>query len=125
MTGTLAILCVILISISCKLAFRDDLVSGRNRNTERNLTSRTPIPRRTPSLSPGVNQNAMSGVQPSPSRVPNTRNTPAQQINVKRTFKGDGTDIWSEYIRYFENISELNGWDNDRKRKVFFTVLRG
>ena len=47
------------------------------------------------------------------------------QITVKRTFSGDGTDIWSEFIRYFENIAELNEWESDRKRKVLFTVLRG
>lgn len=57
--------------------------------------------------------------------VSNSRNIPVHHIPVKRTFKGDGTDIWSEYIKYFENISELNGWDDDRKRKVFFAVLRG
>ena len=47
------------------------------------------------------------------------------QITVKRTFSGDGTDIWSEFIRYFENVAELNEWESDRKRKVLFTVLRG
>lgn len=50
-------------------------------------------------------------------------NRTAQQIPVKRTYSGDGTEIWTEFIRYFENISELNSWDTDRKRRVFLTVL--
>lgn len=44
---------------------------------------------------------------------------------MKRTFKGDGEDIWTEYIRYFENIVSINDWDENRTRRVFFTVLRG
>lgn len=35
-------------------------------------------------------------------------NRTAQQIPVKRTYSGDGTEIWTEFIRYFENICELN-----------------
>ena len=62
----------------------------------------------------------------SSSPPPHSRgSTHAQNISVKRTFKGDGSDIWTEYIRYFENIAELNDWNEDRKRKVFFTALRG
>lgn len=52
-------------------------------------------------------------------------NRTAQQIPVKRTYSGDGTEIRTEFIRYFENISELNSWDTDRKRRVFLIVLRG
>jgi hypothetical protein len=29
-------------------------------------------------------------------------------IQVKRTFKGEGAEIWSKFIRYFENIAMLN-----------------
>lgn len=54
-----------------------------------------------------------------------TGNRTDQQIPVKRTYSGDGTEIWTEFIGYFENISELNSWDTDRKRRVFLTVLRG
>lgn len=54
-----------------------------------------------------------------------TGNRTAQQIPVKRTYSGDGTEIWTEFIRYFENISERNSWDTDWKRRVFLTVLRG
>lgn len=49
----------------------------------------------------------------------------AQPIPVKRTYRGDGTEIWTEFIRYFDNISELNSWDTDRNWRVFLTVLRG
>lgn len=38
--------------------------------------------------------------------VSNRRNIPVHTIPVKRTFKGDGTCIWSEFLRYlriFEN----------------------
>lgn len=72
-----------------------------------------------------ISGSSVGGNQISPSMVSNSRNIPVHQIPVKRTFKGNGTYIWSEYMRYFENISEINGWDNDRKRKVFSTVLRG
>lgn len=52
--------------------------------------------------------------------------TPSRyQISVKITFKGDGEDIWTEYIRYFENIVSINDWDENRTRRVFFTLLRG
>lgn len=47
------------------------------------------------------------------------------QIPLKRTFSGNGKDIWSEYIRYFENVANLNGWTTDRTLRIFFTVLRG
>jgi hypothetical protein len=29
-------------------------------------------------------------------------------ISHKHTFKGDGTAIWSEFMRYFENVANLN-----------------
>lgn len=41
-----------------------------------------------------------------------TRGAPAVHsdvhIQIKRTFKGDGTIIWGEFIRYFENVASLN-----------------
>ncbi|PJE78029.1 hypothetical protein CI610_03041 [invertebrate metagenome] len=48
-----------------------------------------------------------------------------QQVPLKRTFSGTGKDIWSEYIRYFENVADLNGWTPARTLRIFFTVLRG
>lgn len=46
-------------------------------------------------------------------------------IQIKRIFKGDSTDVWSEFIRYFENISTLNGWSMDMKRRLLITTFRG
>ena len=54
--------------------------------------------------------------------LPIGSSTPSQQLAVKRTFSGG--EIWSEFIRYYENIATLNGWAVDRKIGVFFTVLR-
>lgn len=44
---------------------------------------------------------------------------------VKRTFKGYGEDIRTGNIRYFENIVSINDWEENRTRRLFFTVLRG
>lgn len=49
---------------------------------------------------------SVGGNQISPFMVSNRRNIPVHTIPVKRTFKGDGTCIWSEFLRYlriFEN----------------------
>jgi hypothetical protein len=46
-------------------------------------------------------------------------------IQVKHTFKGEGAEIWSEFIRYFENIAMLNQWTLDMKRRVLITTFRG
>lgn len=46
-------------------------------------------------------------------------------IPVKRTFSGDGSTTWTEFFRYFENVSNLNQWTIDRKRGVLLTTLRG
>ena len=46
-------------------------------------------------------------------------------VQVKRIFKGDGSDVWSEFIRYFENIATLNGWTIEMKRRVLLTTFRG
>ena len=45
-------------------------------------------------------------------------------VPLKRTFKGDGTVIWSEFIRYFENIANLNQWPEQRMRRILLTALR-
>ena len=46
-------------------------------------------------------------------------------IQVKRTFSGDGTTIWSEFERYFENVSNINHWPMEQRRSVLLTTLRG
>ena len=37
----------------------------------------------------------------------------------------DGTSDWSEYLIYFEQLSELNEWDDERKAAMLSLVLRG
>ncbi|OWF36108.1 hypothetical protein KP79_PYT26053 [Mizuhopecten yessoensis] len=56
---------------------------------------------------------------------PGVRETRTFQIPLKRTFSGEDKEIWSEYIRYFDNVASLNNWRPDRALKVFCTVLRG
>lgn len=45
-------------------------------------------------------------------------------IPLKRVFKGDGSSIWSEFIRYFENVANLNQWTQQRMRRILLTTLR-
>ncbi|CAC5390375.1 unnamed protein product [Mytilus coruscus] len=56
-------------------------------------------------------------------RVRNVR--PANEYPVRRTFSGVSDDVWNEYIQYFENISELNVWNNEKARRVLLSTLRG
>ena len=53
------------------------------------------------------------------------KSSSAVKIPVKRTFSGDGTTIWSEFIRYFENVANLNQWPTQRMIAVLLTTLRG
>lgn len=46
-------------------------------------------------------------------------------LHVKRTFKGEGTEVWSEFVRYFENVATLNNWSIDMRRRVLITTFRG
>lgn len=57
--------------------------------------------------------------------VTNGQGMKSFNIQIKRIFKGDSTDVWSEFIRYFENISTLNGWSMDMKRRLLITTFRG
>ena len=118
-SGSLTVLCAILASAvlrhivqnrksAQRQHFRKSVTPGIR--YKKNVSPETPVSRTgTTNSSPGVSVQKQ-GIQ--------------HQITVKRTFSGDGTDIWSEFIRYFENIAELNEWESDRKRKVLFTVLR-
>jgi len=47
------------------------------------------------------------------------------QIQVKRTFSGTTSEVWADFICYYENIAGLNGWDEERKRRVLLSTLRG
>ncbi|VDI69914.1 Hypothetical predicted protein [Mytilus galloprovincialis] len=44
---------------------------------------------------------------------------------VRRTFLGSNSDVWSEFLQYFENIRELNLWDDEKARRVLLSTLRG
>ena len=45
-------------------------------------------------------------------------------IPLKRVFKGDGSSIWSEFVRYFENVANLKQWTEQRMRCILLTTLR-
>ena len=47
------------------------------------------------------------------------------EFQVRRTFAGNNNDVWNEFIRYFENISELNNWNLERARRVLLSTFRG
>ena len=119
-SGGLCILCIILVSIIVKLVSRNTKRTPNNPNTRRSTPKREP--RRNVSFR---SPESFISDQYHPRDVTRDDKRTATQISVKRTFKGDGDDIWSEFIRYFENIAELNVWSDDRKRRVLFTVLRG
>jgi len=51
--------------------------------------------------------------------------TSRSEIQVKRTFSGTAKEVWADYLRYFQNISKLNEWNEERKLLVFMTTLRG
>lgn len=121
-SGILGLVCLILCSVVLKLWNRENIVcvppSPITQNTDQSTLKRNV--RFTPSLTtPTITPRARNQA----SSFSNT--TSGYQILVKRTFKGDGEDIWTEYIRYFENIVSINDWDENRTRRVFFTVLRG
>ena len=119
LTGCLGFLCLVLISVVIKLVSSDV-----DYTEDRHVTSKQQRTQRRRSTSPGQRETPARGNY-SYSNVNESSNTTVYQIQVKRTFSGDGKDILSEYVTYFENISSLNEWNEDRKRRVFFTMLRG
>ena len=117
-SGALSVLCVMLVSAIVKLA--------SHRKEDKLIANRTPSPMR-PTRHNVPTPNTLSPKRRatfSPERTFQNADH-SHQLTIKRTFKGDGADIWTEFIRYFENVADLNGWEDDRKRKVLFTVLRG
>ena len=40
------------------------------------------------------------------------------------TFNGSGSDVWLEFIRYFENLMALNNWSEQKSRRIFLCLLR-
>lgn len=111
-SGKLGLVCLILFSVVLKLLNRENIVcvppSPITQNTDQSTSKRNV--RFTPSLT-------------TPTFTPRARNQASSfsntasgyKIPVKRTFKGDREDIWTEYIRYFENIVSINDWDENRR----------
>ena len=119
-SGSLTVLCAILASA----VLRHIVQNRKSAQRQHFRKSVTPRLRYKKNVSPETPVSRTGTAYSSPEVSVQKQERP-NQITVKRTFSGDGTDIWSEFIRYFENIAELNEWEIDRKRKVLFTVLRG
>ena len=119
-SGSLTVLCAILAS-----AVLNHIVQNRKSAQKQHFRkSVTPRLRFKKNVSPETLVSRTGTTYSSPEVSVQKQERP-HQVTVKRTFSGDGTDTWSEFIRYFENVAELNELDSDRKRKVLFTVLRG
>ena len=43
--------------------------------------------------------------------------TTTRDFPCRRTFSGQGTNVWNDYRRYFENISQLNNWSCEYSRR--------
>lgn len=99
-SGILGLVCLCLFSVVLKLCNRENIVCVPPFPITQNMdqsTSKRNV-RFTPSLT-------------TPTFIPRARNqaisfsstASGYQIPVRRTFKGDGEDIWKEYIRYLEH----------------------
>ena len=51
--------------------------------------------------------------------------TTTRDFPGRRTFSGQGTDVWHDFRRYFENISQLNNWLYEYSRRTLLCCLRG
>ncbi len=56
---------------------------------------------------------------------PSKSATSTVEYPVRRNFSGSNNDVWNEYIRYFENVSELNNWNKEKARRVLLSTFRG
>ncbi|CAC5356001.1 unnamed protein product [Mytilus coruscus] len=76
-------------------------------------------------------ENECTDINGTTTEYPNTwcnrgRNVPpSNEYPVRRTFSGARNDVWNEFIQCFENISELNVWNNEKSRRVLLSTLRG
>ncbi|CAC5401303.1 unnamed protein product [Mytilus coruscus] len=76
-------------------------------------------------------ENECTDINGTTTEYPNTwcirgRNVPpSNEYPVRRTFSGARNDVWNEFIQYFENISELNVWNNEKSRRVLLSTFRG
>ncbi|MEW8546890.1 MAG: hypothetical protein AB2693_25525 [Candidatus Thiodiazotropha sp.] len=51
--------------------------------------------------------------------------SPTRDFPCRRTFSGQGTDVWHDFRRYFDNISQLNNWSCEYSRRTLLCCLRG
>lgn len=64
-----------------------------------------------------------SRVEPEQSVV--SRAVHVQEYPVRRTFSEANSDVWNEFLQYFENLAELNSWRPEKSRRVLLSTLRG
>ena len=50
---------------------------------------------------------------------------PTRDFPYSQTFSGQGADVWHDFRRYFENISQLNNWTSEYSRKTLLCCFRG
>ena len=48
-----------------------------------------------------------------------------REFPCRRTFSGQGSDVWCDFRRYFDNLAQLNCWPADHKRRTLLCCLRG
>ena len=119
-TGVLGLLCALLVSVIIKLLSSSRRSTGMKGEPNESMVHQL---RFSPTTRSDYTEDGRPGLHDTSMKFA-TQSVSGHQLNIKRTFSGDGKDIWSEFRRYFENICEINGWNNERKRRVFFTVLR-
>ena len=118
MPGSFIVLCAILASVVLKYIVQNRK-SAQRQPFRKSVTPRLRYKR---NVSPETPVSRTGSAYPSPEDFVHKRDRP-HQITVKRTFSGDGTDIWSEFIRYFENVAELNEWESDPYGEIVTTWL--
>lgn len=64
-----------------------------------------------------------SRVEPELSVV--SRAVHVHEYPVRRTFSEANSDVWNEFLQYFENLAELNSWRPEKSRRVLLSTLRG
>jgi hypothetical protein len=96
----LTLACVILLSVIWKIC-----------SNKVQMTNEDP---KSPVVSTARRQSQLRSSSSVDSETSSSKEIPAGNsfvnIPLKRTFKGDGTAMWSEFIRYFEIVRNLNQW---------------
>ena len=117
-SGSLIVLCAILVSAVLKHIVQNRK-SAQKQHFLKYVTPRLRYKKNVPPETPV----SRTGTTYSSPEVSVQKQERPHQITVKRTFSGDGTDIWSVFIRYLENIAELNEWESG-KCYLLYSVVR-